>query len=372
MSTATINGLAILSGTVTLRLVGAWDAELVVSGTDTATLQGPVELSIGGVVFVGYAQRAGADSGNRVTVRVVGGAGGLDAVVEPQGYVQATRGEVLSGLLLAGRERLSPLSDAAVTGAFLASWSRRAGTVKEALRAVVDHAGVHWRILPDGSVWVGSEVWAPLEVDHTLTSEAPSNDRLTVAVESAALQPGVTFLGHQVAGVTYKLSGRGLRAEVSFAGERDDLGAQLSAMVRRETAGRDLERTFGARVLSQNADGTLELRPSDASMPGLSRVPVRLGIPGVTGYQVTPQVECSYEYENGDPTKPFVSSFGQGQAITLTVGATSIEMGGNQSLVKHDVLAALWAQLVSACAATAPPITVPPMVGAQTLILKGG
>ena len=85
------------------------------------------------------------------------------------------------------------------------------------------------------------------------------------------------------------------------------------------------------------------------------------------------------EYEDGDPSRPFVASFASGQALSLTVSAATlvkleaaqVEAGGQLSLVLHDVLAGLWSGLVAACAANVPPITVPPLVGASTTILKG-
>ncbi|MGL4442657.1 MAG: hypothetical protein ACRCU1_03460 [Alsobacter sp.] len=376
MSTGTINGLSILRGRVTLRLVGAWDAELYISGTDTAQVTGPVVLELGGVPMVGFAT-AGKDDGGRVTVRVVGGAGGLSAAVGPQGYRKPTRREVLSSALAIGGETLSFLSDGTVDG-LLDHWSRRAGTVAEAVRLVAEHAGAHWRVLLDGTVWVGTEAWLPVEPEHTVEDQSPTNDRVTVTVESASILPGTTFLGLQVSAVRYELGSKKLRAIVTAGSERDDLAGQLGAMVRRETAGRDLERTFVARIAAQNADGTLEITLGDSAMPGLSGVPVRLGIPGVTAYQITPGIDCTMEYENGDPSKPFVSSFASGQALSLTVSAATlvkldaaqVEAGGQFSLVKHDILAAWVAQLTTAGIPVG--LSVPPLVGAQTVVLKGG
>ena len=253
MSTATLNGVTILRGRVTLRLVGAWDAEVWVEGTDTAAVTGAVVLELGGVPMRGWAT-PGKDAGGRVSVRVVGGAGGLQTSVSPQGYVNATRRVVLADALAVGGEAISLLSDATLDAA-LPHWSRKAGTVAEAVRRAVEHAGegVHWRVLLDGTVWVGSESWLPFELEGDPVDESPTNDRLVFPVEAAAILPGVTFRGIRVASVRYELSHRSLRAHVS-GGEKDALADELSKIVKRETSGKDLDRTFVARIVAQNGE----------------------------------------------------------------------------------------------------------------------
>lgn len=382
MSTATINGLSVTKGRITFRLVGAWDASLDVMGTETATISGNVVVELGGVPFVGFATPA-TDSGGHVSVRVVGGFGGLNTAIDKKGDRKVPRGLLLSEVLALGGEKLSTLSDAAIVNETLPHWGRRKGTVAEALRALVTHAGsdVHWRTLPDGTIWVGKETWVPIDavLSYEVTAEDHSNQRFTIAIESAAALPGMTVEGYQISEARYELSGSSLRTGLSYApGGRDELAGELSALIRRETSSRDLEKSFAARAVAQNADGTLEIKPIDSEMPDLSEVPVRLGMPGITEFKIIPPVECSYGYENGDPSKPFVSAFGPGTALSLTVGASTrikleaplVEAGGSRDLVFHDMLAAWVAQLAAAGAPIG--LSVPPLVGANTIVLKGG
>lgn len=382
MSTATINGLSIVKGRITFRLMGAWDASFDVMGTETASVTGRSLVELGGVTFVGFATPA-VDVGGHVSVRVVGGAGGLNTKIEKKGDKKAPRGLLLGEVLALGGEKLSTLSDQAITSAVLPHWGRRRGTVAEALRALVAHAGedVHWRMLPDGSVWVGKETWLPLgsATTYNIDSEDHTNERFTIAIESAAVQPGLKVEGYQISEARYTLTGRSLRANLSYgASGRDELANQFASLIRRETASRDLEKTFAARAVGQNADGTLEIKPTDEDMPDLSEVPVRLGMPGITEFRIIAPVDCSYGYENGDPSKPFVSAFGPGTALSLTVGASTrikldaplVEAGGTRDLVFHDMLAAWVTQLATAGAPIG--LSVPPLVGANTIVLKGG
>lgn len=61
---------------------------------------------------------------------------------------------------------------------------------------------------------------------------------------------------------------------------------------------------YPAKVNAQNADGTLEVTPEAAKIPKLSKVPLRLGLPGVT-VKVSSGARVLLGFENGNSTKPF-------------------------------------------------------------------
>lgn len=115
----------------------------------------------------------------------------------------------------------------------------------------------------------------------------------------------------------------------------DRLKAALEAFVRQATARTDYLGIFGARVLSQNADGTLELKPDDARLPGLSRVPFRYGVPGVTA-TVAAGTRVGVEFEAGNPARPVVTLWELGSVTKLEVDASSIVFNGGSTPVAKE------------------------------------
>lgn len=332
MSLITINGQALASGTLSLPLVGAWHLEAEVVATSAPVVGESVTLSLGGVQFVGTVMSAASDAGNRVTVRAVGGAGGLGDTVPAKGYTQTVARSVVIDALKVGGEVLSVTS--APLAQSLDHWTRIESTVADVVRHIAEHLGLGWRVLPDGTVWIGAEEWLPVTVTHVLESEEPTRKALTVALEAASVLPGSLFLGHQVSAVSYKFDARSIRARVSYGDSRGEAVAALGELVRRETRKSAYNGVYLATADAQNADLTLELTPADATIPGLSRVPIKPGIPGCTVPKLTPGAKVILSHENGDPSKPRVVGFDTSTALEIALNATDrVQIGESASEV---------------------------------------
>lgn len=320
MSTATVNGAPISSGRITFRLRGTWDAELAVIADDADAVSGALEIVIGGSTLVATATRAQVDQGGTVTVYAVGGAGGLSTEAPALGYTNVTRRVVLVDALSVGGESLAASSSARLDES-LAHWTRPRGTVADAVRLMAEHAGLSWRVMPSGSVWVGEESWPTVAPEHTVEAERPAADSLAISIESIGVLPGDTFRGQRVAEVQYTIGASDLRAVVSY-GERTrgELADMLSAIVRREVPV-DAITTFSARVVGQNADTSLELVPLDTRVPPMSRVPIRVGVAGVTRVEVPRGTTALVTHENGDRSRPVVVGFVAGAATLVRMGS---------------------------------------------------
>jgi hypothetical protein len=362
MSFAQLAGSDIISARVTLRLAGAWEAEVVVASSDPSAFQGQVRLEVGADTLTGTVTAADADAGNLVQVRLVGGAGGLGATVAPQGYNNPTRQVVLQDALAVGGEALSATADQGVLSAQIRSWSRLSGTVAEAVWTLTDHASSTWRVLLDGTVWVGSDTWDEVDASLvTVESEDPANGVVRLALESFAVLPGMALDGRHIGQVRYDLDDRALRADVVFGESRGELEELLGAVIREETAHLSYLTTIAARAVAQNSDGTLEIVPVDSRWPRLSRVPVRFGAHGVTENRIVPGADVLMIYEDGDPTRPTVLSFSSGQAITLKVGALTevaveaplITLGTGARFLAHSDEVQAWAASVQAACSVA-------------------
>ena len=93
---------------------------------------------------------------------------------------------------------------------------------------------------------------------------------------------------------------------------------------------------YPCAVATQNADGTLELKPDDQRLgPGFSSVPLRLGLPGTTVKLSTP-TRCLVGWYGGDPSKPFAALF-EGSTVTeIDFSATTIKLNGGSNGVARN------------------------------------
>lgn len=365
MSTADVNGSALIDGRVTLRLQGAWEAFAVVETTDPADVTGAVSIAIGDTTLKGTATPLmGADAGNRVTLRIVGGAGGLGAAVTAKDYSQPTRRAVAQAILGDGGEALSATSDSAVLDVQLPRWTTLAGTVGDALWSLVEAAGAHWRVLGDGSIWIGTETWPAVTDDEVVVEdEQPSESRIDVALEEMTILPGSSFNEQNISTATYTIDGSSMRAALYYGHERGATEELLGTFVQRETAHRDFEAKYLAKAVSQNSDGTLELQPYDSRVPPMSKVAVKLGIPGVVTYKIQPPLDVVVEFENGSPAGAVVTNFLPGTAQELALAASvALKLGSanaSDPVVTESRLVQAFATHVHTSAAPGSPTTVP-------------
>lgn len=327
--TATAAGKNLLAAEIVLPLARNWTAEIQVDAA--AALSGAVPVVIDGITFNGTVAKApdGTDEsvieGGRCLCRIVGGAGGLTTELDPRAYVGTTVRGVVSDILREAGETLSTTADAPSLSTSLAKWQRDQGSASEALTAVVDAAGATWRVLLDGTIWIGTETWPTVAPKHVVI-DRPSPVVIAIALGAPELVPGVTFLGHKVRQVVHYLSGK-LRTDVYIESIADTFD-RLFAPLRRAI---DYSRAWPSRIVKQNADKTLQVLPDDERMrgSGLDKVPIRRGLPGITDVQVE-SGRCTLEFEAGDPKRPIVTAFEPG-------AVTKVEFdNGTKSIARVD------------------------------------
>lgn len=335
MSAATLTTAAgvvdVLEVEITMPRAGAWVARGL-TDSDAAVI-GAASLRYGAATLVGMLRgRARASTSGAQAFELVGGGGGLAAVVAPRYYRGAPASTVVSDLLRDAGETLSATHDAAMLAGTLAGYVRPEASAGTILRDIVRRVGGTWRTLDDGSVWVGADTWPAVTVDPLdVDGEDAAAGVVTLSPSEIDQRPGTTVLGQRVSAVVHRLAGGSLTSEVwlergEVEGSTEDrTRAALAALVRLYAPDAAL-RVYRARVVAQNADATLELRLDAASMPTLSRVPLRL-LPGVVA-RVAVGCRVLVLHEDGELTQP-VALLGEGTAA----GLVRLEVAGGTSEV---------------------------------------
>lgn len=311
MST-TLAGHPLLALSLVVPRVGAWTAD-VEADTDEA-LSGVVTLDLEGRQWRGTVVRGGVGQDLRWRGRIVG-AGGLLADLPAVAFASTTLQRVLAETLRAAGEAAAP-TDADLSAA-VNRWHRAATTGSLEVAEVALRAGMTWRALADGTVWVGRETWAPatlgadldvMAVDPTVgryelegdaALDARPGTTVTLTIDGAAREVRVGAVHHRLDGIVLHTALLEEQTETT-AGR---LLAAFESLVRRITRRFDRQGVYGARVVAQTGD-LLDIQPDDPRRPSCQRVPYRT-LPGLT-VQIPAGSRVSFTYEDGDPRRPIV------------------------------------------------------------------
>lgn len=95
-------------------------------------------------------------------------------------------------------------------------------------------------------------------------------------------------------------------------------------------------------VVVHNTDGTLDLKPVNSRLPGLSRVPASYGIPGITKVRVQPGAVCYVEFAEGDMAQAMVTGWGAGVVEEMTIDAKKLRLAdGDRAVARIGDLVAV-------------------------------
>lgn len=208
------NEYGLLTALVTEPLVGRWVANVEVASEVEPT--DPVTLSFEGgeVELVGAIHRGGVESG-RWLGRIVGGTGGLSTTLTAQAYRAMPFSTILSAIMADTGETLSTTSTSLLTR-YAPYWHRVSGrSALESLASLAEAVELTWRVLRDGTVWIGAETWPALDCQWSQVHALPDLGMAEIAPAGGPLvRPGVTWDGQHVGAVVTRLESGSLRQEV--------------------------------------------------------------------------------------------------------------------------------------------------------------
>jgi hypothetical protein len=342
VSYATLNGRGVYWGELRIPRIGAWDGDFGVAREGAENVSGAVEIRIGSRTWKGTARRSGENKGV-LHVRVVGGAGGLASVLPAKAYQGVPVRIPLEDLLREAGETLAATSDAATLGVVLSKWNRREGHAGMALASLLEASGASWRVLADGSVWIGPETWpAASLVDYGYVEQAPGAGAIEIIATDPTVYPGEMFRDQRVSVVTHRLDGRRIRTRIltEETQKADRLKDALLGVVRSAFPSLDFLASYPARVVTQNSDGTLELVPDDARLASLSNVPIRYGVPGVTA-KVPAGSRVLLGFAGGVPSLPIATVWESGEPTEIVIGPGASQPAAVATALRTE-LDAIW------------------------------
>lgn len=321
MSLVELSGVAVVSGTITLHRAGRWSADLELE--DASPARGArVELRGPSLALSGYVALVGTFQGD-YRCRIYGGTGGLPKELPAKAFRSMPAKLLLEDVLGGVGERLSSSIEPDLLNRELTAWVRPAGPAAAALADLCGILGVSWRVQPEGTVWLGLDTWRASPATGELLDADPVGLTIHAALDAMNLLPGTTWQGAKVERVTHHISGAGFRTDVetqkptpSRAAGQDSVRTAILAITRHH----DFYAVRAAKVIAQNDDYSLELKPEDEAWPGMSRVPIRTGIPGVS-VKVKAGARVLFTFEGGDAQRPIATLWDTATLKEIVVSA---------------------------------------------------
>lgn len=223
MALLAIDSRPVLAAVVRLPARGVWTASLDLD-TDTVP-SGRVTVACDGADPLVGTVIDGAMVGRVARVLVVGGAGGLRTSLDPLAFQSGTLGDVLGATLREAGETLSATSETLSSRAMI-RWHRQRGAAALAVGSLAASAGLTWRVLRDGTVWLGTDAFeAAPDGDRSVVARDPLLGLWTWAADALDVVPGErgrlgddagdTFV--RVGEIVYTLDGARLTATATEA-----------------------------------------------------------------------------------------------------------------------------------------------------------
>lgn len=210
MAFVTVNELPVLAGIIGLPQIGNWSADVEVPAP-TSVPSGPATITLGSLSFVGTFSRAGFDGRGRLRAWIVGGAAGLGKTLVPRSYLGVPLRIPLQDVLTDAGEKLASTADQATLNFQVPAWSRMQDLAAASLAAIAAVTEASWRVLTDGTVWIGPEQWPTSDMVASAISFEPEEKRRTVASLAPQILPGQVFEGDRVVFVQHLIDSDGLR-----------------------------------------------------------------------------------------------------------------------------------------------------------------
>lgn len=301
MALVTCAGADVLRAHLEIPQQGAWTAEVVLD-TDRDVTGSVTLAAAGGLSLAGVVARGGV---NPALLRwegvLVGGAGGLSKPVRGA-FRNATAGDVLSAICSQSGEALSATVGAAVRAQSLPQWTLGQSTAAQALDRLAAHLGAVWRVLSDGTIWIGAETWpaASLPAGAEVVDPSQLVAYVEIGVTTPALLPGVALDGvGNVYGVEHWIEPSSVRTWAWTAPA--DVGARLRALVAQaQQPALDRTALYRARVDAAASDGsTVDVTPLDPRISPAQAVPLRQPMPGAVVIPL-PGAICRVGWDEAD------------------------------------------------------------------------
>lgn len=360
------NTVAVIMASIDQPLTGVWSADLVLDqiGSDA--------LNTGDSVTIQTDDKAWQLTGtvvpdrnasflDAVHVRILGGAAGMATPASAKAYQKAVVNDVIKQLMSDSGETLdTSTSDQSFLTTQLPNWSVFGdNTTTSAIVNLIEKFSptCNWRIQNNGKLFIGVESYPAINSNYQfdLLENNPVEGTYVLGVTQPLITPGISIpdIGN-VSRVRHEISQGKIRSHIWITLNEDNRTIQnaISNLVNASLPSIDYLALYTADVKSQSSDYlSLDIQPDDSRLPGMSNLPLRIGVAGIT-MQIQTGCKVLLGWSGGDPSLPYVTTF-TGESVMKMVIKTSQELDlGDANPIDAVILGTtFWNNLNTLCTA---------------------
>lgn len=286
--------LDVMNADILFPYFGNWTAHLVFANAESAP-QGNCTLTIFGKNYESYViPTRSSDSERRFYAMAIGGNGGLSKTISSKMYnSQIQVSLILNDLLSEAGESLSPTSSQTILNTIIPGWTRMQGSASISLSQLIDSVGGIWRVLEDGSIFVGFDTFSQAPpFDGIVLYQDPVHANATLATQVLGLLPGQRFpnspydnlSNRKIGACRYVIDPERTTLTSWFLEESgvytDPLHQGLESFILEVMRGVDYLAEYPCQVLMQRGDGTVDVQPDSGKLPMLTSVPMYVPVRG--------------------------------------------------------------------------------------------
>ena len=305
----TLNNNRISRGMLEIPNQGIWYFGEMIIDTDTSISEGSsvtiqfMNKTLQGI-FVDAENYAGYVKGS-----VVGGKNTMSNIIESIGYAGISLGQIVKDIASLTGHTFNLTSDASLLAISLVRWDKIRAKASDIIDKLLepqikDGKKAIWRIMLDGSLWVGYEDYPETSITYDLLDKQTQKGYWLVYNEEQVIEPLQSVSGQKIRETIYTLENDRIEMMLNFYQPNHIQAYDLSAQTREFI----YSRIYRMKVLNQQGNGTVNLVPEpeiELLKSGLREVPIIHPLPDMT-VKVSTGAVCYVFFANSDPSYPRV------------------------------------------------------------------
>lgn len=336
MSNYNLNGSQIISINIEIPYHGTWiatnchvDSNVIFNIGDKVTLNF-LDKTMPAIIFETDVYQ------DYQQCTLVGGTGLMSIELESKNYNSISIGQIVIDIAKQTGNSVSSLCNKELMNIIVPRFSIVKMSASLMLEKLLESYSALWRILPDGSLWVGYEQYPIVDItQYEVLNKFPSDSKWEIYNDKTLLEPLNSLGGINIKETIYLIQDSELKVYLKY----NNLGNDNQLALNNQDNQHLYNTTYRCKVISQKSDGSIDAIPDPANplvKNGFTNVPIIYPLPGMS-IKVSQGAICYIFFANNSPEYPRVIGW---EDIGNSTSVEVIHTGNKPAARKDDPIKA--------------------------------